>query len=133
MKTATTALYFGAAALALQPVADLDLDRYDGKWFQVRESLLTRRVSDTFAGGACICPTANYTPQGSLSIAVTNDCFREDGDLEVIEGSATVLNPVVPTAQHRPGGRPAASTRQGQRRCLPPGIGKRSVSVCSRR
>lgn len=68
---------------ANEPVAELDLDRYDGTWHEVaRLPMFFQRhcVGDT---------TATYTRQDDGTIEVRNACRTEDGQLESVGAART--------------------------------------------
>ena len=71
-----------ASARDLQPVRDLDLQRYAGTWHEIAR--LPNRFEDMCAGDI----TATYTPRDDGSIRVVNACRKESGDIMSSEGEA---------------------------------------------
>ena len=87
-------LLFGAAlsvdALALTPVAEFDLPRYHGAWYEIASI-------PGFFGGKCARDTkVEYTPEEGGALIVRNRCTREDGGVQQGEGRARPLDPAVP-------------------------------------
>lgn len=69
-------------AQELQPVPELDLERYAGVWHEIAR--LPNRFEDQ-----CVADiTATYTPMGDGKIRVVNACVNEDGKTEAVEGEA---------------------------------------------
>ncbi len=71
-----------AGELPNEPVAEVDLQRYAGLWYeQAHLPMFFQRkcVSDT---------TAHYTPQADGTIAVRNRCRTEDGSFNEADGVA---------------------------------------------
>jgi apolipoprotein D and lipocalin family protein len=76
-------LFAGAAdARALQPVRDLDLQRYAGVWHEIAR--LPNRFEDKCVGDI----TATYTPREDGGIRVVNACRKADGDTSSVVGEA---------------------------------------------
>ncbi len=73
---------------AMQPVADLDLARYAGRWYEVA------RFPVAFQRG-CTATTAEYTLRPDGRIGVVNACRRgsPDGPESRIAGHATMAAP----------------------------------------
>ena len=71
-----------ANARELQPVRDLDLQRYAGVWHEIAR--LPNRFEDDCVGDI----TATYTPRDDGSIRVVNACRKENGDIMSSEGEA---------------------------------------------
>ena len=71
-----------ANARDLQPVRDLDLQRYAGVWHEIAR--LPNRFEDDCVGDI----TATYTPRDDGSIRVVNACREESGDIMSSEGEA---------------------------------------------
>lgn len=66
----------------LEPVPDLDLDRYAGVWHEIAR--LPNRFEDQ-----CVADiTATYTPIGDGRIRVVNACREDDGRINAVEGEA---------------------------------------------
>lgn len=81
MKTAIAlGVIFSLAGCAsrsdLSTVAGVDLDRYQGRWFEIA------RVPNSFQRHCAGNVTAEYTAQPDGSIRVVNRCVREDGSPE---------------------------------------------------
>jgi apolipoprotein D and lipocalin family protein len=78
-------------AKALNPVANFDLDRYMGTWYEiaaVRGFLQSRCARDT---------RTEYTAAENGAIAARSHCIRDDGTPEINIGRARVLDPAVPS------------------------------------
>lgn len=75
-------------SVAMGVVANLDLDRYAGRWFEIA------RFPNRFERD-CVAVTADYARLPDGTISVVNSCrkFTFDGDLQVAEGSARVEGP----------------------------------------
>ncbi|WP_374604409.1 lipocalin family protein [Arenimonas sp.] len=71
-----------ASARDLQPVRDLDLQRYAGVWHEIAR--LPNRFEDDCVGDI----TATYTPREDGSIRVVNACRKEDGEIMSSDGEA---------------------------------------------
>lgn len=81
MKTAIAlGVIFSLAGCAsrsdLPTVAAVDLDRYQGRWYEIA------RVPNSFQRHCAGDVTAEYTAQPDGSIRVVNRCVREDGSSE---------------------------------------------------
>jgi apolipoprotein D and lipocalin family protein len=75
-----------ANASEVQPVAALDLERYQGKWFEIAaipQFFQRKCVRDTFA---------EYTRLEGGEIRVENDCARADAGRERAEGRARIYD-----------------------------------------
>ncbi len=72
----------------VQTVDFVDLERYDGLWYEVA------RTSNPFQFG-CTCTTATYELLSDTSISVFNSCnrFLTQGPRTTIEGVAEVVDP----------------------------------------
>ena len=70
------------AAEPLQPVADLDINRYSGTWYEIAR--LPNRFEDQCVGDI----TATYTPLQSGRIRVVNACRNARGEMESVDGQA---------------------------------------------
>lgn len=68
----------------LPVVASVDLDRYAGKWHEIA------RYPNWFERG-CLTAVAEYAKRPDGKISVTNSCTKEDGEVEVAEGAARVV------------------------------------------
>lgn len=66
-------------------VAAVDIDRYAGRWHEIA------RYPNWFERG-CITATADYALLPDGKISVTNTCFKQDGETEVAEGKARVVD-----------------------------------------
>jgi lipocalin len=67
----------------------VDLDRYDGLWYEIA------RYPNLFQLG-CVCTTARYGITGPDTVSVLNTCnrFWSRGPLTTIEGEAVVVDPI---------------------------------------
>jgi len=78
-------------ANALNPVADFDLNRYMGTWYEIaaiRGFLQSRCARDT---------RSEYAPAENGAIATRSHCIRDDGTPEINEARARALDPAVPS------------------------------------
>jgi apolipoprotein D and lipocalin family protein len=66
----------------LQPVAELDLDRYSGRWHEVAR--LPNRFQDRCTGET----TAEYSLLDNGEVRVVNSCRKADGSMMRAEGRA---------------------------------------------
>jgi len=85
------ALIAGAPAAALTPVADFDLNRYFGAWYEIAAIpgfLQSRCARDTLS---------EYTAADNGAIATRSRCLRADGSVETSEGQARPLDPALPS------------------------------------
>jgi apolipoprotein D and lipocalin family protein len=73
-------------AQSLQTVANVDLNRYVGKWFEIAS--FPQRFQKR-----CHCTTAEYTPTDKGYIIVENRCNKDsvNGKLSYIKGKAFVV------------------------------------------
>jgi apolipoprotein D and lipocalin family protein len=69
-------------ATALQPVAGLDLKRYQGVWYEIAK--YPNRFQKVCEGGT----TATYTIQESGQVEVLNRCRKADGSYTEARGAA---------------------------------------------
>jgi apolipoprotein D and lipocalin family protein len=69
-------------------VADVDLARYAGRWFDVGH--FPAPFQDE-----CACSTAEYTPISTTKVKVENRCIKR-GKVDTVEGTARVKDPAVP-------------------------------------
>jgi apolipoprotein D and lipocalin family protein len=79
------AFVFLAAPAALRTVPAVDLERYQGKWYEVAR-LPNRFQSD------CAGATAEYGLREDGKVSVLNTCFTKNGDVRSIKGSAAPLD-----------------------------------------
>jgi apolipoprotein D and lipocalin family protein len=72
----------------LDVVAEIDLDRYVGRWYEIAS------FPQRFQAG-CVATSANYTLRDDGRIRVENECRDGsfDGDLRRVEGVAWVADP----------------------------------------
>ena len=72
----------------VQVAETVELDRYDGLWYEVARS------PNLFQAG-CVCVTAYYTPQPPDTIGIRNACnnFFAGGSLRAIEGEGVLVDP----------------------------------------
>ncbi|MCB1364456.1 MAG: lipocalin family protein [Rhodobacteraceae bacterium] len=75
-------------AVAMQPVGQLDLDRYLGKWYEIA------RFPNSFETG-CQGVTAEYALRGDGKVRVVNTCHTGavDGPVKQARGLARVVAP----------------------------------------
>jgi apolipoprotein D and lipocalin family protein len=75
----------------LEVVSDVQLDRYDGKWYEIA------KYPVSFERG-CSGVTAEYTIRDDGRVTVLNTCLEGslDGPVRTIEGTARVVNAVEP-------------------------------------
>ena len=79
-----------APALALTPVAEFDLPRYHGAWYEIASI-------PGFFGGKCARDTkVEYGPDESGALIVRNRCTRSDGSVQEGEGRGRPLDPALP-------------------------------------
>ena len=69
----------------LPTVASVDLDRYVGKWHEIA------RYPNWFERG-CVTAMAEYALLPDGKISVTNTCTKENGEKDVAEGKARVVD-----------------------------------------
>lgn len=69
----------------LRTVAQVDLDRYVGKWHEAA------RLPNSFERG-CVAATAEYTKLPDGLIGVRNACRKADGKIDVANGKAKVAD-----------------------------------------
>lgn len=68
----------------LPTVAEVDLGRYVGKWHEIA------RYPNSFERG-CVTAMAEYAQLPDGGISVTNSCTKENGEIDVAEGKARVV------------------------------------------
>jgi apolipoprotein D and lipocalin family protein len=80
-----------AATRPIQPVAQLELARYAGTWYEIA------RFDQRFQRG-CVGVTAEYGPIDASTVSVKNTCRRDtlDGPITGITGRATRPNAAEP-------------------------------------
>ncbi|MFN3609532.1 MAG: lipocalin family protein [Hyphomonas sp.] len=76
---------YRATDAELPTVAEVDLDRYVGKWHEIA------RYPNWFERG-CVTAVAEYAQLPDGKISVTNSCAKEDGEIDVAEGKARVVD-----------------------------------------
>ncbi|HEV3239148.1 MAG TPA: lipocalin family protein [Casimicrobiaceae bacterium] len=87
---ALVALAGAAPVVALTPVADLDLNRYYGTWYEIAAIpgfLQSRCARDT---------RSEYSAAENGAIATKSSCLRADGTAESNHGQQRVLDPTQP-------------------------------------
>ena len=78
-------LIFGCASYPkLKTVASLDLDQYQGRWYEITSI-------PVFAQKGCRCTTATYGIKEDGNVSVYNRCLKEDNEISDIEGYAEVV------------------------------------------
>jgi apolipoprotein D and lipocalin family protein len=83
----------GGAARAVQAVADLDLDRYEGRWFEVA------RIPNKYQGDCACCVTATYTLRDDGRLTVVNECRTAEGEPKGVEGEAKLARKEGPSSK----------------------------------
>lgn len=68
----------------LKTVPSVDLERYAGEWHEIA------RYPNSFERG-CVTAMAEYAPLPDGKISVTNTCTKADGEVDVAEGKARVV------------------------------------------
>lgn len=69
---------------ALQSVANVDLKRYAGKWYEIA------KYPNKFQKQCVANTTANYTIKANGRIEVRNECVLKDGKIETAIGEAKI-------------------------------------------
>ncbi|MFN4183481.1 MAG: lipocalin family protein [Hyphomonas sp.] len=75
---------YRATDAELPTVAEVDLSRYVGKWHEIA------RYPNSFERG-CVTALAEYAQLPDGQISVTNSCTKADGEIDVAEGKARVV------------------------------------------
>lgn len=93
----TATLAYAAAQdtprVLVRPVAEVDLQRYSGRWHEVAR--LPNRFQDACAGET----TADYTVLANGEVRVVNSCRKADGTTMRAEGRARLRNRSGPASQ----------------------------------
>lgn len=90
--TATAALIYGTKRLRsrhpaeIKTVAHVDLDRYQGRWFEIA------RYPTPFQSHCAKNTTAEYSLRPNGRLYIENRCTTEDGRSEMTRGEATVAD-----------------------------------------
>lgn len=79
-----------AALPAPAPVAQLDLARYAGNWYEIA------RFPNRFQKQCVGDVTADYMPLADRQVRIVNRCRRDDGSVDAAEGHARVPDPAHP-------------------------------------
>jgi apolipoprotein D and lipocalin family protein len=87
---ATVTLCAVAPAVALTPVADFQVARYQGTWYEIAS------IPGFFQGKCARDTRAEYVPEEGGALIVRNRCVRPDGSVQESEGRARVLDPALP-------------------------------------
>jgi apolipoprotein D and lipocalin family protein len=74
-------------AVAVQPVAAVDLERFEGSWFEIA------RIPAWFQNRCARDTTARYQRRSDGRITVINRCLTRGGRVDAAEGLARVLDP----------------------------------------
>lgn len=82
----------GFAKPPLELVDSLDLERYQGRWYEI--ALLPNRFQRRCASDT----SAYYDKRDDGTIAVTNRCRQADGEWRQVEGTARLADPDGPTS-----------------------------------
>lgn len=93
LMAAASTLSFATAqdAPVLQPVANLDIDRYQGLWHEMA------RYENPQQGASCLNATAEYGFNEDGNIAVVGTCTDPSGQqVETTLGTATMEDPAAP-------------------------------------
>jgi apolipoprotein D and lipocalin family protein len=80
-----------AADTPVTPVAQLDVARYAGSWYEIA------RFPNRFQKQCVGDVTAHYIPAGSEHFDVVNRCRRDDGTFDTAAGKARVADPRKPS------------------------------------
>lgn len=72
-----------------QVVSEVDLNLYSGKWYEIAHA-------PNFFQRNCLRSTADYAVLSPTSISVKNVCFKENGEISDIEGTAKIVDPAEP-------------------------------------
>lgn len=92
--TACGAVAAGAdARSAVRPIADLDLERYQGTWYEIAR--LPNRFQEQCAGTV----TATYSLRDDGRVDVINRCRLEDGSWDEARGVARRADPSGPASR----------------------------------
>lgn len=78
---------YSCFAQEYKPVTSLDLNSYDGRWYQVYKDL-----SDMSFQGFGTCAVADYTILDSNNVSVLNSQIDKDGTLDQINGFAFYMD-----------------------------------------
>lgn len=70
----------------LKTVEQVDLDKYIGLWYEVA------KIPNSFQDQCAYGTTAEYKMDEDGDIVVTNSCYEEEGNLDVAEGLAKVVD-----------------------------------------
>jgi len=74
------------------PVAELDVEKYSGRWYQVYGSVGSD-IIDGNKHGKLNCVTADYTPLANGSIAILNAGMDSKGSIQSLAGLGTQPDP----------------------------------------
>lgn len=77
-------------AIALTPVADLNVNRYHGRWYEIAA------IPGFFRNKCQRDVQVEYAPEDGGALVVRNHCRRPDGGVEEIEGRARLPDPELP-------------------------------------
>ena len=69
----------------LPTVPQVDLKRYEGRWFEIA------KYPNWFQGGCMADTTAEYTAQPDGSIRIMNRCRQKNGSIREAKGQATIV------------------------------------------
>lgn len=79
-----------APAVALTPLSEFELSRYQGKWYEIAS------IPGFFQGKCARDTLVEYLPEEGGALIVRNRCVRPDGGTEQSEGRGRPLDPAVP-------------------------------------
>lgn len=77
-------------ALALTPLAEFEVARYQGRWYEIGA------IPGFFSNQCQRDVQVEYTPEAGGALVVRNRCRRPDGSVLQTEGRARALDPNVP-------------------------------------
>lgn len=85
---AATGMKIGFANAGVTPVAQVDLNRYSGVWYEIA-SIRTKYTKD------CVCSKAQFSLRGDGSVALENSCRERvvNGKISSITGKGRVEDP----------------------------------------
>jgi len=87
---ALLALAANAPAVALTPVAEFEISRYRGAWYEIAA------IPGAFRNRCARDTQAEYLPAEDGALIIRNRCKNTEGSVEQSEGRARPLDPAVP-------------------------------------
>ena len=85
------ALAFAAPALALSPLADFSVTRYQGRWYEIAA------IPGFFRNQCARDVQLEYTLEDGGALMIRNSCRRPDGTVLESEGRGRALDPDLPS------------------------------------